>query len=557
MFSGDKEKVPVVDRTISRNRLNVHYGNSKVAKHFAFWSLISSSLKTDADKRVFFSTKSPVVRWDRVTSFRCAETQGAKLLLSRKVLSARLQPRKDTAIVIGEIVELLAALDEEGKPVHEEFIWLPFVDNLPPGYEFINDNLQGSKKPLTRTVLEDVLRRRYNVQSGGKKGRTIPDSGLFVSGPKAGRGVGRGGGGGGTNKGKLGSRGRSEGLPSQATITCDHCQKPGHIRPNCLERQCFKCQGWGHEAVSCPSKISTAKENGDKNKKGESAVVGVNQVLDSEVTDETKFDENDGGDTTCFIGVELEKDVPPVVELPPQTTVERWATDSECSQFMTPCVDYMVNYREVRGVVRIADGRAMPIEGIGNLPMNFRSGNDWVQVIMPNVANVPLLGYNLLPLRRMADRGPKYVGEKKGVILHLKNRKTLFGPSVGKLNYFSGFRRPLDSSSFALATIAPGKIPSVSPVDINTFHTSHGHAHEKMLRSTAKQLEVVLEGSLRECEGCSVAIGLGKPIGTTTSTRADKVFGRLFVDICGEKSVESIGGKRYMLIICDDFSRFT
>ena len=78
-------------------------------------------------------------------------------------------------------MELLAALDEVGIPVHEEFIWLYFVDNLPPRYEFINNNLQGSKKPLTRTVLEDVLRSRYTVQSGGKKGRTV------------GRGRGRGG----------------------------------------------------------------------------------------------------------------------------------------------------------------------------------------------------------------------------------------------------------------------------------------------------------------------------------------------------------------------------
>ena len=74
----------------------------------------------------------------------------------------------------------------------------------------------------------------------------------------------------------------------------------------------------------------------------------------------------------------------------------------------------------------------------------------------------------------MADRGHRYVGKKKGVTLHLKNLKTRFGPSVGKLNYLSGFRHPLDSSNFALATIAPGNIPSVSPVDINTFYTSHG-----------------------------------------------------------------------------------
>ena len=252
--------------------------------------------------------------------------------------------------------------------------------------------------------------------------------------------------------------------------------------------------------------------------------MAVSQELDSDVTAETKIDEIDGGDTTCIMVVEIEKGVPSIGKLPPETTVERWVADSGCSQFMTPSADYMVNYREVGGILRIADGRAMPIEGIGNFLMSFWSDKDCVQLVLPNVAHVPLLGYILLSLKRMTDRGHKYIGEKKGVPLHLKNGKTLFGPSVGKLNYFSGFRRPLDSSNPALATIATGKIPSVSPVDINTFHTSRGHVHEKSLRSTAKQLGVVIEGSFREREGCSVAKGLGKPIGRTTSTRADKVI---------------------------------
>ena len=42
--------------------------------------------------------------------------------------------------------------------------------------------------------------------------------------------------------------------------------------------------------------------------------MAVNQ--DSEVTAETKIDENDGGGTACFIGVEIEKDVPPVWKVP-------------------------------------------------------------------------------------------------------------------------------------------------------------------------------------------------------------------------------------------------
>ena len=223
--------------------------------------------------------------------------------------------------------------------------------------------------------------------------------------------------------------------------------------------------------------------------------------------------------------VDIEKGVPPVRELTPETTVERWVVDSGCSQFMTLSADYMVNYREEgEGVVRIADDREMPIEGIGNFSMSLWSGKDWVHVILPNVAHVALLGYNLLSSKRMADRGHKYVGEKKEVISHLKIGKTLSGPSVGKLNYLLGFRHSPHSSKFALATIAPGEISSVSPVNANMFHTSYGYVYDKLLRSTAKQLGVVLEGSLRECKGCSAAKGLGKPIGRITATRAEGIW---------------------------------
>ena len=40
VLSGDKAEVPITDRMISRYRLNAHYGNSKVTKHFAVWCRI-------------------------------------------------------------------------------------------------------------------------------------------------------------------------------------------------------------------------------------------------------------------------------------------------------------------------------------------------------------------------------------------------------------------------------------------------------------------------------------------------------------------------------------
>ena len=117
-----------------------------------------------------------------------------------------------------------------------------------------------------------------------------------MSGSKAGRGVGRGGGRGGTNKGKLDSRDRSEELSSQAKMTCNYSQTPGRIRPNCPKRQCFKYQGWVNEAVSCPSKVLTPKESGEKEKKDEAAVKAVDQEPDSKVTAETTLHKKiDGG----------------------------------------------------------------------------------------------------------------------------------------------------------------------------------------------------------------------------------------------------------------------
>ena len=103
------------------------------------------------------------------------------------------------------------------------------------------------------------------------------------------------------NKGKLDIRDRSEGLSSQAKITCNHCQKPGHIEPNYPERQRFKCGGWGHEAAFCSSKVPTLTEKCKKEKRDESAVMAMNQQPDSGVTAETKLDHIiDGGGHDLF-----------------------------------------------------------------------------------------------------------------------------------------------------------------------------------------------------------------------------------------------------------------
>ena len=48
--------------------------------------------------------------------------------------------------------------------------------------------------------------------------------------------------------------------------------------------------------------------------------MAVDQEPNSEVAAETKLGEIGGGHTTCFMTVDIGKNVPPVGELPPKTT---------------------------------------------------------------------------------------------------------------------------------------------------------------------------------------------------------------------------------------------
>ena len=53
-----------------------------------------------------------------------------------------------------------------------------------------------------------------------------------------------------------------------------------------------------------------------------------------------------------------------------------------------------------------------------------------------------------------------------------------------------------------------------------------------------------------------MAKGRRKPIAMNTKSRADKRGGRIFLHVCGPKSVRSMGGKVYMILVKDGFSSF-
>ena len=224
---------------------------------------------------------------------------------------------------------------------------------------------------------------------------------------------------------------------------------------------------------------------------------------------------------------------------------------------MTPSADGMINYRGCNLKLRIADGSTRTIEGYGDINFVFRSENGLVRVTLTNVAHVPDLRYHLFSLPTLVKHGHTFEGRPAGIVVKLKSERSIVFPLTGNLYSLYGYRVDCSTRGDTCAVLAPGKLINKPVVNINDYHCAAGHSHEELLRKTAEQQEVVLEGKLLECKGCSMAKGLRRGIKQFTHTRADKKLGRVFVYLSRPKAVKSHGGKRYTPSVRDNFSRYT
>ena len=228
-----------------------------------------------------------------------------------------------------------------------------------------------------------------------------------------------------------------------------------------------------------------------------------------------------------------------------------WLADSGATHHMTPVRDRLYDFRPCTDEDVDLAGGSMSIKGWGKLNVRFLSGTgEDASLALSNVAYVPTFSKNLFSLEAAARNSHEAIVNENGTSL-MDGR--LHFTKYRDLHALKAYR--LLPHTEANATIAPG-LQYRSTYDINHFHCSYGHLHEALLHDTARQLGVKLTGELQPCSGCSMGKGLRKAIPSTTTTRATKLE-RVFIDLSGKKSVASIGGSHYCMIIGDDYTRFT
>ena len=95
---------------------------------------------------------------------------------------------------------------------------------------------------------------------------------------------------------------------------------------------------------------------------------------------------------------------------------------------MSPDTDGLTDYRECSRPLGLANGGTASIAGYGDLTVAFRSDTGWVHVKLHDVANTPLLSYNVISLPSLALKGHTYAGDKDGVTLKMKGGKSYITP---------------------------------------------------------------------------------------------------------------------------------
>ena len=418
----------------------------------------------------------------------------------------------------------------------DAFLYARFVRALPDEYGHVKATLQAIKK---RDRVESIrmVGTRYSTlpQKKGSQGLSRPPEQAFISSTSGGRsgarrgrghgfggtqGHGRGGssskGGGSSSKdggsssksggsnSKGGGRsygggsssassasGISHGGGSRPRGRCWQCNRRGHFREEYITKEsdvlakCARCSDFGHEESTCSSDAAVLTMELPMS---EDIAVGA-QVFEVDETGKCRVmvkEEVGGG--------ELGKQV------------VQYIADSAATYNMTSEAEGLTNYRECSQLLGLANGRTPTLAGYGDIAVTFRPDDGWVHVNVHDVAHTPLLSYNLISLPSLALKGYTYPGDKYGVTLQLKGRKTVHLPLIGKLCRQYGYRpeakgRVVDTACTVIALGQQAKAPTTPP-DINTFHCTYGHTHEVLLKKTAGQQEVNLSGELHECRGC-------------------------------------------------------
>nr|GEX00202.1 copia protein [Tanacetum cinerariifolium] len=208
--------------------------------------------------------------------------------------------------------------------------------------------------------------------------------------------------------------------------------------------------------------------------------------------------------------------------------------DSDCSKHMIGDRSQLVNFvQKFLGTVKFGNDHVVKIMGYGD----YQIGN----VTILRVYYVEGLGHNLFSVGQFCDSDMEVAFRKHTCFIHNLDRVDLLTGSRGNNLYTLSLQDMMASSPIYLLSKA-------SKTKSWLWHRRLSHLNFSAINYLARQ------GLIRACAMGKSTKKTHKP--KSKDTNQEKLY-LLHMDLCGLMRVESVNGKKYILIIVNDYSRFT
>ena len=247
-----------------------------------------------------------------------------------------------------------------------------------------------------------------------------------------------------------------------------------------------------------------------------------------------------------------------------RTETRNWVFDTAATSHFCCDKDLMQNFRplEDTNVAVAIGGVTCPVEGTGDVPLQFITDGECEDILLLKVLYSPKLRQNLIYGSVIDKAGHNYICKNNILTVFHKTGRKLFYARRHEGLYIVKPRYPkcMDSKLSKVVPKLNALNLSTSVVNnVNVWHRRFCHINPKYVANTSQNNSVrglpPLKGDNIKCDPCKIAKSRAKSFKPIGQIRSTKPLELVHMDLCGPMQTTAIGGYRYFFTITDDFSR--
>ena len=227
-----------------------------------------------------------------------------------------------------------------------------------------------------------------------------------------------------------------------------------------------------------------------------------------------------------------------------------WAIDSGCTSHMTFDSSVFVTYKPVSfKTVTVGNSQCLRVMGMGDVVVRINVDGTVRKCKLTDVLHVPELGFSLLSVAKM---------EQKGLDVHFKKGR------CNIMSYNKLFATGTRTKNLYVLDVAPEYVPSevACVANLQLWHERLAHVHPKSIvkmvnHGVVSGVTISDKQCADNCEGCIYGKSTRTVIPKKSDTRAEAILDLVHSDVSGPVEIPSLGGSRYFITFIDDHSNWT